>query len=110
MNLGWWLIPAVLVAILGAGRLARLITHDVFPPAAALRNMWTRIVQNHDQWSVLFFCFWCLTPWIMLVCLGWFLLTINIAWIAWTWWLFWGWLALSYVASIIVARDEPAQP
>lgn len=110
MSLGWWLIPAVLVAILGAGRLARLITHDTFPPAAALRQLWTNAMKGHEDWVILAFCFWCATPWIMLVAIGWFLLSINIVWIAWAWWLFWGWLALSYVASMIVARDEPAQP
>jgi len=109
MDLGWWLIPAVLVLVLGAGRMARLITHDLFPPAVALRAAWERLVGGHPQWTLLFHCFWCLTPWIMLVAIGWFLLTLNVEWIAWAWWLFWGWLALSYLASMVVARDEPAQ-
>lgn len=109
MDLGWWLLPAVLVAVLGAGRWARLVTHDVFPPAAALREAWERLVKGSPKWTVLFHCFWCFTPWLMLACIGWFLLSINVPWIAWAWWLFWGWGALSYVASMIVARDEPAE-
>lgn len=110
IDLGWWLIPAILIAVLGVGRMARLITHDEFPPSRWWRAVWQdRITANHPGWSLLFICFWCLSPWIMLVAIGWFLLTLQVEWVAWAWWLFWGWLALSYVASMIVARDEPAE-
>lgn len=98
----WLIIPALLVAVFGAGRLARVITYDKFPPAAWARMVWDRITKD-GAWSILAHCFWCATPWVMAVCLAW-------AWLSslhWTWWLFWGWLGLSYIASMIVARDEP---
>lgn len=109
MDLGFWLIPAVLVAVLGVGRIARLVTHDTFPPAAWARQTWTKITLKHPDWNVLFYCFWCFSPWVMLICLGWFLLSLQVAWIAWAWWLFWTWMALSYLAAMVTARDEPAE-
>lgn len=109
MNLGWWLVPAILVLVLGVGRVARLVTHDTFPPVTWWRDVWEhKITPNHPEWTLLFFCFWCFTPWVTLIAMGWFLLSLQTEWVAWAWWLFWGWMALSYFASIIVGRDEPA--
>ena len=108
MDMGWWLVAAVAVAVLGGGRLARLITHDSFPPAAWVRQKWTNLTKNHEEWTLLTFCHWCLGLWIMAVVVGTFLLTFTATWIAWAWWIFWGWLALGYLSSIIVSRDEPA--
>lgn len=107
MDLGFWLIPAVLVAVLGVGRVARLITHDQFPPSIWLRQTWANLTVKYESWTLLVFCHWCAGFWIMLACFGWFLLTMNVEWIAWTWWLFWTPMALSYVSSIVVSRDEP---
>ena len=105
----WWFLWAVPVAVLGVGRWSRLVTYDRFPPAGWWRQTWSDLTKNHDEWTNLFFCPWCFTPWLMLVCIGWFLLGFTAVWIAWAWWLFWGWGALAYVASIILAYDEPAQ-
>lgn len=106
----WWWALAIVVLILGPARLSRIVTHDKFPPAAWLRQKWTDwvVAHNHESWGPLLFCFWCFTPWVVLVAIGWFALSFLAAWIAWTWWLFWGWLALSYVASIVMAYDEPS--
>lgn len=110
MDLGLWLIPAVLVAVLGVGRMARLVTHDQFPPSAWLRAFWQdKVTAKRPAWSLLFICFWCLSPWIMLVAIVWFLFTLQYEWVAWAWWFFWGWMALSYVAAMITARDEPGE-
>jgi len=105
----WWWVLAIAVAVLGAGRLARVVTHDSYPPSAWVRQKWSDWVirHNHEDWGILFFCFWCFTPWVMVIVIGWFLLGLLVPWILWAWWIFWGWLALSYVASIIVAYDEP---
>jgi hypothetical protein len=100
-------VLAILVAVLGVGRLARVITYDVFPPAAKLRALWTLLTYKHGDWVKLFTCFWCLSPWIMAVAIAWFLLASG--WVLVAWWIFWGWLGLAYVASMIVARDEPAE-
>lgn len=96
------LIVAALVAILGVGRLVRVLTHDDFPPAIWGRIKWDTITKD-GPWSKLAHCFWCATPWVMAVCIAWaYLSSLN-----WAWFLFWGWLGLSYVASMIIARDEP---
>lgn len=107
----WWFVWAIAVAILGVGRWARLLTYDRFPPAMAVRQGWTNWVtkHKHDTWNDLFYCQWCLAPWLMLICIGWFALSFLAVWIAWTWWLFWAWGAISYLASMVVARDEPGE-
>lgn len=95
-------ILALAVAAFGVGRLSRILTYDTFPPAAYVRDLWSRITKD-GAWAKLAHCQWCATPWIMAVCIAW-------GWFSslhWSWWVFWGWLALSYVASIIIARDEP---
>lgn len=108
----WWFVWALAVAVLGVGRLVRVITYDSFPPAAAFRRWWTRwtMDHNHGDWEILFRCPWCLPPWIVLICGGWFALSFLAEWVAWTWWLFWGWLAITYVISMVIVRDEPAEP
>lgn len=103
----WWLVVAVLVAVLGVGRWTRLLVFDKFPPAAWVRQKWADLTKDRGDWALLLFCWWCAGPWIMLVCIGWFWLSFSAPWIAIAWWLFFGWGALSYVSSMIVARDEP---
>lgn len=108
----WWWIAAALVAILGAARLTRLVTHDDFPPMVAIRIWWTRINLQRTSdgarttlegpWTRLVTCHWCFGPWA-------FALAIGTAWLTglhWGWWLFWGWLAGSYLTSMVVERDE----
>lgn len=99
---------AVVTAIAGVGRLARVITYDEFPPSMWVRNTWAKITKG-GSWMKLFFCFWCLTPWIMLVSMAWFIAGYlwNVDGLIVSWWLFWGWLGLSYLSSMLVARDEP---
>lgn len=108
----WWFALAIAVAVIGVGRLVRVITYDKFPPAAWFRRRWTAWCMKHDHmdWEVLFFCPWCLPPWVALVCGGWFAFTFVAEWVAWTWWIFWGWLAISYLISMLIVRDEPYDP
>ena len=96
------MIPAILVAVFGVGRLSRVLTYDAFPPAAWARIQWDKITKD-GSWSKLAHCQWCATPWIMAVCIAWGYFTS----LHWSWWVLWGWLALSYLASIVIARDEP---
>jgi hypothetical protein len=118
------IVAFVVVAILGSGRVARLVTYDQFPPTMWLRIQWDSLTEVRkvrtvgapggvavvdNPWNKLLHCFWCFTPWAMAVCLGWFALSFVSPWIAVTWWVFWTWLAFAYVASMIVARDEPAE-
>lgn len=109
---GWWWLIAAVVAVLGVGRWSRVIVHDDFPPSQWVRQKWADWTVKHDHkgWTNLLYCWWCFTPWLMLFAIAWFALTFEDGWewTAWVWWLFWGWGALSYVASIIMARDEPS--
>jgi hypothetical protein len=104
--LTWWqAILAVIVAVVGAARLTRILTYDDYPPAIAIRVWWQGVTKD-GPWAKLVTCPWCAGPWIMLICLGWFLLSFVAPWLGWTWWLFWGWLALSYWTSQYVHFDE----
>lgn len=103
-------LAAVLVAVMGVGRFARLVTFDDYPPTIAIRSLWNRITGGNG-WAKLAYCQWCFTPWVMLACIGWFIWGTlgQVTWLMWAWWIFWGWLGLSYTASIIVRRDEPEE-
>lgn len=95
-------VLAVVTAVLGVGRLTRVLTYDSFPPAVWIRDRWSRITKD-GGWSLLARCFWCATPWIMLGCILWAILSDF----HWTWWAFWAWLGLSYLAAMVIARDDP---
>lgn len=101
------LLLALAAVVLGVGRLTRVITYDSYPPAMWLRSKWITLMKGNG-WGKLADCFWCASPWVMAVALGWFFLTPLQPWLLWSWWIFWGWLSLAYVAAIILARDEPA--
>ena len=103
----WWLVLAVLTAVLGVGRWTRLAVFDEFPPAMWVRATWTKLTKNHASWTKLIYCWWCFAPWMMLVAIGWFWVGFQVEWVMVAWWLFFGWGALSYASSMIVARDEP---
>lgn len=106
----WTILSLLVIAVLGVGRLARLITYDVFPPSVWWRTTWAKATANPDgtegKWEKLFTCYWCLSPWLMLLTLVVLGLSYDTLWLAWVWLAFFGWLALSYLASMIVNRDE----
>jgi hypothetical protein len=103
----WVWVAAVVVGVLGAARLTRLIVHDAYPPMSALRRWWISRTWDEDKdqtgdWGLLATCHWCASPWV-------FALVMLSGWASslhWTWWLFWGWLAGSYVIAMVVERDE----
>ena len=99
-------LAAFFIAALGVGRLTRAIVHDDFPPSVWWRITWARIT-NDGPWNKLFTCWWCLSFWVALFCIGWFIAGWYVVWLAWAWWIFWGGLALGYVATMIIVRDEP---
>lgn len=106
----WMIVAAVLVAVLGVGRLVRVITQDSFPPAVWFRIKWDYVTRDRQtgadgKWGLLANCVWCLTPWMMAICIAWGLATGF----HWSWWLFWGWLGLSYITSMVIVRDEPGE-
>lgn len=101
-------VLAMVVAVLGVARLTRAIVYDDFPPSVWWRIKWSEWT-NDGPWSKLFLCWWCLSFWVALACIGWFLVGLLVPWIAWAWWIFWGALALGYLATMVIIRDEPKE-
>lgn len=106
----WETLPLTLltlaVAVIGTARVARIATYDDFPPAMWLRQRWVDMTDG-TGWQNLATCFWCATPWLMLLTVGWFL--AGLLWVPWltvAWWIFYGWMALSYLASQYILFDE----
>jgi hypothetical protein len=91
---------AFLVAALSTARLVRLAAFDHYPPARWVRDRWDRWTGN-SEWNLLGHCAYCLAPWVGLGVLLWGYLTdFNQVW----WWVN-GWLAVAYVAAIVVSYD-----
>lgn len=106
VEIAWWqALLAVVVGVVGAARLTRVLVFDDYPPAIATRIWWDRVTKD-GPWSKLVHCPWCAGPWIMAVCLAWYVASWAAPWVGWTWWLFWGWLCLSYWTSQYVHFDE----
>ena len=110
----WFVVLlAIAVIVLGSARLTRVIWYDKFPPAAWLRAKWDDLTERPGtkrmQWNLLLHCPWCLSFWVALGCVGWFIGGWYVEWIMWAWWVFWGTLAASYVGTIILVRDEPEE-
>lgn len=117
-------LTAVVVGILSTARATRLLVHDAFPPVNALRRWWFNqtVAKGRPGWAPLLTdehggsgCPWCLAPWLTAINLAWALLAEvhtgppdPTLW-AFTWWVLNGWLAASYVVSMIVVRDEPPE-
>ena len=105
----WWL-AVVAVGVLGGARLVRLVVHDDFPPTRAIRTWWaakTSYVHEdgsviEGSWTKVLTCHWCFAPYAMAaVFASAYFLDFNAVW-----WIGWGWAAASYLASMVVERDE----
>ena len=97
----WLPLIAALTGVLSTARLTRLIAQDSFPPAAALRIWWDSRTAD-SGWNPLLHCHWCLAPYIGAGVLAWAVATdLQPAW----WWVN-IWLGGSYLASMVVERDE----
>lgn len=92
---------AVSVWLISSARLTRLITQDPFPPVAWLRIKWDAATED-SEWNDLAHCHWCASPWVVAVMGAWGYFTD----LHWTWWVISIWLSISYLAAIIVHRDE----
>jgi hypothetical protein len=103
------IVVTILVAILGVGRLTRVIVYDDFPPARWWRETWAIWCEEHNWsgWEKLFTCWWCFSFWCTLACVGWYIGGLFVVWLAWSWWIFWGSLAIAYVAAMVITRDDP---
>lgn len=98
-------VAAFVVAALSAARITRLITWDHYPPTMWLRRKWHDLTNDGD-WSVLVDCGYCFGLWAggFVVGTGWlslhFLERLHPAW-----WAFNGWMAVGYLAAIVMAYD-----
>ena len=97
----WAWVAATLVAVLSTARLTKLLTEDNWPPARWVRDKW--IARFQGDWGELVTCPFCAAPYIAAGVLAWGWFTEF----QWAWWAFNGWLAVAYVAAIVVARDIP---
>lgn len=100
-------IAALLTTILSSARITRLVVHDSFPPTMWLRMKWDDLTDESD-WNKLLHCGFCFSYWATVVVGGWLYLTWRFGGeTAWTvWFAVNGSLALSYLAAMIVERDE----
>lgn len=103
MNYTLYIAAAVLTGLFSAGRLTRLFAQDAWPPAVSLRVWWDRVTKD-GEWSLLAHCHWCLAPYVTAVVMASALLS-NLHMV---WWIVNGWLAASYVVSMIVEHDDRA--
>jgi len=94
----------LLTAIVGVARLTRVLVYDDFPPAAWWRRVWASWTDG-TYWLMLFTCWWCLAFWVALACIGWWIAGLFVLWAAWSWWIFWGALAIGYLAPMLIVRD-----
>jgi len=95
------LIAAFFVGVVSTARLVRLVVHDDFPPTEWLKTRWYARVGD-SPWKKLVECHWCLPPYLVAPNLAWAVLSD----LHWTWWLANGFLAATYLSSIVVAYDE----
>lgn len=104
---------ALIVGTLAVARATRLATSDAYPPAVWVRVKWLNLTHN-GKWSPLLTCPFCFAPYAAAIDLAW-ALAVDLtafpdAWSAgWWWWVVNLWAAVSYVAAMIVVRDEPPE-
>lgn len=101
MNIEFLYAAAALVGVLSSARLTRLLVSDDFPPIVWFRTKWDGLT-NDGSWSKIVHCMWCASPYFSAMILAWGVLSH----LHWTWWVFNGWMAGSYIASWIVFHDE----
>jgi hypothetical protein len=103
-------VLASIVGVIAVARAVRLVTSDNWPPMEWARDQWNTVSARHfPDWSDLFTCPWCFAPYAVAVDLTWAILTevqLDGSWGS-AWWIVNGWAAASYVAPMIVTRDEP---
>lgn len=102
----WLFILAAAVAVAGVGRVIRLVTYDDFPPSEWFRSTWVKITKG-SKWGKIAYCLWCFSPYITAFAIAW--LIVGLLWVPWltgAWWVVFGWMAVSYLASLLAYWDE----
>lgn len=97
-------VVMLIIGIISTARVARLITHDTFPPMEWARP---RIAAKLGKWQDLVVCPFCLAPYLMAAQMGlwWWAHETNI----WWWVMPNLWAAAMYVSAIVVAYDQPEE-
>jgi hypothetical protein len=99
----WWVYATAMAAsVLGVARIVRLVVFDDFPPSVVVRAWWTGVTRN-GPWAQIVKCGFCLSPYLMVISWAW-------GWASnlhWTWWVAHLFAAAAYLASIVVAYDQP---
>lgn len=119
------LLATYLLAVIALARATRLVVHDPYPPIQALRTRWVgyQAMRDYDPttqgertgaaygWGSLVTCPFCAAPYITAVALA------TAVWAdVWDpdlgtlrgWWLLAAvWASVSYLAAMVVLRDEP---
>ena len=107
-------VLAALIGTVAVARATRLATSDAYPPAVWVRRWWFNQTAGKGGWR---------EGWAMLIsgddgkggcpfCFAPYAAAVNLGWAWWSdlgmwWWLVNVWAAVSYVAAMIVVRDEP---
>lgn len=102
------LITSIVIGLLSVARTARLIGFDEYPPMEYLREKWNRKFGT-EGWGKLIHCPFCSAPYLTAGMTLWWSITFtsesDLAQLLW--WLINGVWGLSYLASILVAYDQP---
>lgn len=108
----WVLVAGFLVGTIATARAVRLVTADSFPPVFWVREWfagWAEQTPNRAVWGPLLTCPFCFAPYAAAVNLTWAYasdLDHTGFWGA-AWWAVNTWATVSYLAAMIVTRDEP---
>jgi hypothetical protein len=98
-------VAASVIAVLAAARLTRLFVWDAYPPTAWLRSKWDARTEDSD-WNLLLHCGYCFGMYVALFVMGWGAVDLYLGdGLHLAWWVFHGWLAMSYLAAIVMAYD-----
>ena len=106
------LLAAVVLGTIAVARSVRLVVHDAYPPMEWIRDRWLAWAGQHAPgWASWLTCPFCFAPYAAAVNLGWALwsgLSWDSNWGA-AWWVVNTWAAVSYLAAMLVLRDEPVE-
>jgi hypothetical protein len=93
-----------LIGTLAVARAARFVVFDEYPPMLWLRLKWF-VLLGDSNWKKLMDCAFCAAPYLAAGDMAFAYFTDF----HWSWWMVNIWLAVSYVAAIVVAYDEPEE-
>jgi hypothetical protein len=117
------LAAAYVLAVIATARAVRLLVHDDYPPTTALRRWWFNQTVGKGGWREhwapilvsregLSGCPFCCAPYVAAIVLA-VAMAAGIWQPGWSaaavWWTGAVWASLSYLAAMLVLRDEPAE-